>query len=99
MSRYKADTNGTQLALQSILRTCLETVVQILWPAIVDSQLKLVQRISVIKMHHSYHVSKFAGIVSTFVSILANFGYHGDLKATANINMILAKLPPDLKEI
>ena len=30
--------------------------------------------------------------------IFIYFGYHGDLKATANINMILAKLLHDLKE-
>ena len=49
-------------------------------------------------MHDSCQISKFAGIVITFVSILANFGYHGDLKATAIINVILAKVPPDLKK-
>ena len=49
-------------------------------------------------MHDSCQISKFAGIVITFFSILANFGYQGDLKATAIINVILAKLPPDLKE-
>ena len=65
---------------------------------IVDSQIKLVHNFSVIKMHDSCQISKFAGIVITFVSILANFGYHGDLKATAIINVILAKVPPDLKK-
>ena len=49
-------------------------------------------------MHASYQTSKFARIVRTFLSILATFGFHADLKATANISVILAKLPPDLKE-
>ena len=65
---------------------------------IADAPINLLQNFAVVKMHDSYQTSSFAGIVSIFVSILSNFGYQGDLKVTANINMILAKLPPDLIE-
>ena len=60
------------------------------------SQLKLVQNFSIERKHDSHQVSKFAGVVSTFVSILTNFGYEGDLNSTSNINMILNKFPQHL---
>ena len=41
---------------------------------IFDSQLKPLDNFLMVRIHDSHQISKFAGVVKTFVSILTNFG-------------------------
>ena len=57
---------------------------------IVDTQLKLLQKFTFLRIHDYHQKSKFAPMVGKLVSILTNFEYEVDLKSISNINLILS---------
>ena len=50
-----------------------------------------------IKLHDSAAIIKYAQLISTFVSVLHQYGFSGDVSSESVLNTALRKSPPELK--
>ena len=65
---------------------------------IVGSQLAKIQNHPPIKIHDSESIIKYARSVATCVEVLTTMKYKSDLKSSTNVESVLRKLPPNMRE-
>ena len=64
--------------------------------AIVNAQMKQIFLSPFIKSHDSAAIIKYAQLITTWVNVLKQFGFIGDLFSESVLNSTLRKLPPEL---
>jgi hypothetical protein len=65
---------------------------------IVGAQLAKLSSYPSVRMHDSKSVIEYAMIVTTFVNVLQELGFDGDLDSASNLNTVVLKFPPNLRE-
>ena len=65
---------------------------------IVSAQLEKITTYPIVKMHNSESIMQYSLVVSSLVNVLAEYKYHHDLYSRSNLQLVLSKLPPNLKD-
>ena len=65
---------------------------------IAGSQLSKIQNLPTVKIHDSEAIVKFSRSVAACIEVLDSMGYESDLKSSTNVEIVLRKLPPNLRE-
>ena len=65
---------------------------------IVSAQLEKITTYPIVKMHNSESIMQYSLVVSSLVNVLAEYKYHHDLYSSSNLQLVLSKLPPNLKD-